>query len=186
MSALGAPLAPHDEARVQRERRALWIVVGVGVAIALATASVRLQANPLLGAMVVGLVIVAFQRYLLAWRTLFGVILLIILFVPIRRYTVSGNLPFELEPYRIAIALVLAFWLCALAADPDVRWRRTGTRGADRRAADCDAALDDAQRRARQRRQRDRRSSSSRSSSATSCWSTSSSAWSAPGGMWTA
>jgi polysaccharide biosynthesis protein PslJ len=124
VTALGAPIA--DNERTQRNRKALWIVLGVGITIAVATAGVRLQANPILGAMVAGLVLVSYQHVLLAWRTLLALILLVILFIPIRRYTVSGNLPFELEPYRIVIALVLACWLCALAADPAVRWRKTG------------------------------------------------------------
>ena len=79
--------------------------------------------------MVAGLVVVAYQQTLLAWRTMLGLILLVILFIPIRRYTVGGNLPIELEPYRIVIALVFACWFCALAADPGVRWRRTGLEG---------------------------------------------------------
>lgn len=125
MSAVGAELSPAA-ASAQRDRRALWIVLGVGMVIAVATATARAQANPILGAMVAGLVLVSYQRVLLAWRTLLAVILLVILFIPIRRYTVSGNMPFELEPYRIVIALVLACWFCALAVDPAVRWRKTG------------------------------------------------------------
>jgi polysaccharide biosynthesis protein PslJ len=78
---------------------------------------------------VAGLVIVSYQRVLLAWQTMLAVILLVILFIPIRRYTVGGNLPIELEPYRIVIGLVLACWFCALAADPAVRWRKTGIEG---------------------------------------------------------
>ena len=49
-----------------------------------------------------------------------------ILFIPIRRYTVGGGLPIELEPYRVLIAIVLGCWFCALAADPKVNWRPTG------------------------------------------------------------
>ena len=86
------------------------------------------QANLLLGVVVAGLVLVSYQRVLLAWPTLLGLILVVILFVPIRRYTVGGGLLFELEPYRIVIALVLACWFCALAADPRVRWRVLGSR----------------------------------------------------------
>ena len=68
----------------------------------------------------------AYQRVLLAWPTLLGLILVVILFVPIRRYTVGGGLPFELEPYRVLIVVVLACWVCAVAADPRVRARATG------------------------------------------------------------
>ena len=82
----------------------------------------------MLGAIVVGLVLVSYQRVLLAWQSMLGLILLIILFIPIRRYTVGGSLPIELEPYRIVIAVVLGCWFCALAADPKVRWRGTGSK----------------------------------------------------------
>ncbi len=70
--------------------------------------------------------VVSYQQVLLAWRTMAGLILAIIIFIPIRRYTVAGNLPIELEPYRIVIMVVLACWFCALLVDPQVRWRRTG------------------------------------------------------------
>jgi hypothetical protein len=51
---------------------------------------------------------------------------LVIIFIPIRRYTVAVGGPIELEPYRILIAVVLLCWFLALAADPDVRWSATG------------------------------------------------------------
>jgi len=57
----------------------------------------------------------------LRWRTLLAGIILVILFVPIRRYTLPGHLPFNLEPYRIIVALVLAGWLVALLVDGRVR-----------------------------------------------------------------
>ena len=37
-----------------------------------------------------------------------------------------GNLPFQLEPYRLIVALVLAGWVAALLVDPRVRWRGSG------------------------------------------------------------
>lgn len=109
-----------------RAERRLWILLALALLAIGALVVLDGQANLVLGVVVAGLVLVSYQRVLLAWPTLLGLILLVILFVPIRRYTVSGNLPFELEPYRIVIALVLACWFCALAADPRVRWRSTG------------------------------------------------------------
>lgn len=125
---VAAPAAPAGTSP-RRQERALWTVLGVAVIVLVPAAVLRLEANPLLGALVVGLVVVAYQRMLLAWQTLLGAILVVILFVPIRRYTVAGGAPVELEPYRLLIALVLAGWLCALAVDPQVRWRRTGLEG---------------------------------------------------------
>jgi polysaccharide biosynthesis protein PslJ len=107
------------------ERR-LWIAVGLAVTIVVGLAVADGPANLALGVIVVGFVVAAYQRVLLAWPTLLGLILAVILFIPIRRYTVSGNLPFELEPYRILIAVVLFCWLCGIAADPRVRLRASG------------------------------------------------------------
>jgi O-antigen ligase len=125
-AALSAAGPPGATGTGPRGERAIWIAVALALALVLAAALMRLQANPILAAVVVALVLVAAQRVLLAWETMLGAILVVILFIPIRRYTVGGGLPFELEPYRALIAGVLACWLCAVAADPKVGWRRTG------------------------------------------------------------
>jgi hypothetical protein len=54
-----------------------------------------------------------------------GLILAVVLFVPIGRYRLPGSLPFNLELYRIVVALVVAAWLTSLLVDPRVRWRST-------------------------------------------------------------
>ena len=95
-----------------RSERRLWIVVGLALAVVLGLTIGDGPANLVLGLIVVGLVLAAYQRVLLAWPTLLGLILVVILFVPIRRYMVGGELPFELEPYRVLIAVVLGCW-CA-------------------------------------------------------------------------
>jgi O-antigen ligase len=107
----------------------LWVVVVGAVLLALAAAAKGLSPAVVLGAFVVPLVLVAGQRVLLAWPTLLGLILVVILFIPIRRYVIAGGGPISLEPYRVLIALVLGCWLLALAADPDVRWKATGYAG---------------------------------------------------------
>lgn len=104
----------------------LWAVVALGVAVTAGGSVAGLSPVPLMAAFALPLALVAWQRALLAWGTLLGAILVVILFIPIRRYTVGGGLPIELEPYRIAIALVLGCWLLALAADPRLHWRATG------------------------------------------------------------
>ena len=83
-----------------REERILWAVVGAALLLLAVAVRGDGQATAMLGAIVVGLVLVSYQRVLLAWQTMLGLILLIILFIPIRRYTVGGSLPIELEPYR--------------------------------------------------------------------------------------
>ena len=65
----------------------------------------------------------------LDWRWLLTVILIVILFVPMRRYALPVELPFELEPYRIIVALAVALWTLSLLAQPDVALRRSGLEG---------------------------------------------------------
>jgi hypothetical protein len=105
---------------------AFWLVLGLAIVVLLAAAATRTQANPLLGLVTVGLVVVAFQRVLLAWPVLLAYVLLVILFIPIRRYTIGGGLPINLEPYRLVVAVVLTMWVAALLVDPRVRFRATG------------------------------------------------------------
>jgi hypothetical protein len=66
------------------------------------------------------------HRSLLAWRTLLTTLILVILFIPIRRYTMPGHLPFQLEPYRLLVAFVAALWLTSLLIDSRVRLRSSG------------------------------------------------------------
>jgi hypothetical protein len=120
-AAVAAPAA-GDRPRAALALQLAALAGGVGLVWAAARGVSPVTA---LAALALPLALVAFQRVLLAWQTLLGLILLVILFIPIRRYTVGGGLPIELEPYRVVIAVVLACWLCALAADPAVRWRRT-------------------------------------------------------------
>jgi O-antigen ligase len=58
---------------------------------------------------------------LLSWRNLITAVILVILFIPIRRYALPGNLPFQLEPYRLLIGLVGLAWIASLLVDPKVR-----------------------------------------------------------------
>lgn len=109
-------------------RTARLIYGGLGVALVLivATAATRVQATITLGAVTAVLGLAVTYRRLLAWPVLLGAIVGVILFVPIRRYTLGGGLPFLLEPYRVIVAIVLACWLAALLVDPRTRARRTG------------------------------------------------------------
>lgn len=68
-------------------------------------------------------------RWLLSWKALLALMVLIILFIPIRRYGVAGDLPFSLEPYRAFVALLFLAWVGSLLVDRRVRLRRTGFEG---------------------------------------------------------
>lgn len=71
-------------------------------------------------------ILIAIHEALLSWRGLVALMILVIFFVPIYRYALPGNLPFQLELYRVVVALVAALWLTSLLIDPRVRLRRSG------------------------------------------------------------
>jgi O-antigen ligase len=75
---------------------------------------------------VIGVVtLAAWHRKLLQWPSLVGLILVVVLFVPVSKYALPGNLPFDLELYRVVVALVVVIWLASLLIDPSVILRRT-------------------------------------------------------------
>jgi hypothetical protein len=127
--ALGPAGGGAEEALPPISRRLevlLWTFVGLSVAAVLFTGYTRHQATVTLGGLTCLFVLIAWRRALLAWPTLVGVIFAVILFVPIRRYTLGGGLPFSLEPYRLLIALVVPLWLAAALVDGKTRVRATG------------------------------------------------------------
>ena len=64
-------------------------------------------------------------RFATRWHVLVNLTILVILFIPIKRYKLVVDLPFDLEPYRIVLAVVFALWLGALLADRAIRLRST-------------------------------------------------------------
>jgi polysaccharide biosynthesis protein PslJ len=75
-------------------------------------------------ACLVGLVM--WSEPLTRWRNLLAGLFLVILFIPMARYTLPGNLPFQLEPYRVIVAGLALVWVVSLLADRRVKLRRTG------------------------------------------------------------
>lgn len=69
------------------------------------------------------------RRTTLDWPKLVAAMILIILFIPIRRYSLPGQLPFQLEPYRLFVGLLVLGWFASLLVDPRTRVRRTGFEG---------------------------------------------------------
>jgi O-antigen ligase/polysaccharide polymerase Wzy-like membrane protein len=74
----------------------------------------------------VATVTAVYHPAVLRWRQLVATLILIILFIPMRRYSLPGSLPFQLEPYRLFVALVVVGWLASLLIDRRLRFRRTG------------------------------------------------------------
>ena len=78
---------------------------------------------------IVAILVVAFavsHRWLLRWDVLTGLLIAVILFIPIRRFVIPGNLPFQLEPYRLFVGFLIAAWVTSLLIDPRVLLRRSG------------------------------------------------------------
>ncbi len=65
----------------------------------------------------------------ISWVAMICVLVGVVMFIPIRRYVLPGALPFDLEPYRLLVAVVVTGWAAALLVDPQVRLRPTGLRG---------------------------------------------------------
>jgi hypothetical protein len=74
------------------------------------------------------IVIAISYRVALRWSSLISLVIGVILFIPIRRYSLPINLPFDFEPYRLVVMFVAAGWAVSLLVDPRVRTRRTGFR----------------------------------------------------------
>lgn len=66
------------------------------------------------------------HHWLLRWDVLVGLLVVVILFIPIRRFVLPGDFGFQLEPYRLLVAVLFGAWGSSLLIDPRVRLRRTG------------------------------------------------------------
>lgn len=108
----------------------LWACVGAIVAVLLATAVMDRYATVSLTLVTGALILLAVPRWLLAWPTLMAAIVAIVLFVPIKRYTLGSGIGFQIEPYRVAIAMVFAMWIAALLVDRQTRARKVGIEAA--------------------------------------------------------
>jgi hypothetical protein len=69
------------------------------------------------------------QGWLFRWESMVGLIIVVIFFIPIRRYELPANLPIVLEPYRVVVGVVLFVWTLGLLVDRRVRVRRSGLEG---------------------------------------------------------
>ena len=107
----------------RRSPAALIVLTSLGVLIALVCAG---HGSTYAGPAVAGLVVVTvWHRSLLQWDRLVALILLVVLFVPMSRYKLSAGLFFNLELYRMVVALVVAAWIASLVVDHRIHLRRT-------------------------------------------------------------
>jgi polysaccharide biosynthesis protein PslJ len=103
---------------------AAFIILGVSVAAgtrpAIAGGAV---ACALFGAAIV------VQRPYIPWSRILILLVLVILFIPLRRYKFPGDAGVSLEPYRLLVAIIVAGWGAALLVDPRVKLRKSGLEG---------------------------------------------------------
>lgn len=86
----------------------------------LATAVAGFHPAIALAAVTVALVVAAAHRFLFAWTTLLGAVVFLMLFIPVKRYTLAG---IGIEPLRILTALVVLALVSSALVQPEVRAR---------------------------------------------------------------
>lgn len=60
-----------------------------------------------------------------SWPVLLTVLFVVVFLIPMRRYKLPGNLPFDIEPYRLVVFGLALVWIGALLVDGRVKLRRT-------------------------------------------------------------
>src|ERR1700730_1614327 len=64
-----------------------------------------------------------YHRLALNGKILLVFLVLLLVFIPIRRYAFPSSLPVQLEPYRLAIVILAGGALFSLLVDPTWLWR---------------------------------------------------------------
>jgi O-antigen ligase len=104
---------------------ALWVLGGtlvVTTAAVLESAPLKIIA-PLLFLLALGALT---WRAVTPWPRLLSLTILVVLFIPMRRYSLPVKLGVGLDPYRLLVALVLGGWFTSLLVDRRVTARRSG------------------------------------------------------------
>lgn len=117
-----------DVQAARRSHLALVLLVAAFFPIAFGLAAGTLRLGAALAMLLLG-VAALLAKPVLEWRGLVVGLLLIILFIPIRRYVLPGGMPFQLEPYRLYVMLLVGGWTLSLLVDKRVSIKRTGFEG---------------------------------------------------------
>ncbi len=117
---------PDPRLREPRVPRRAYLISGILAVIVLAAAALDLRPAYVMVAVTSGLVAFATYRFFTQWHVMASAIILCILFVPIARYGLPISLPFQLEPYRLLVAIVAVGWIGALLVEPSVKLLPTG------------------------------------------------------------
>jgi hypothetical protein len=104
----------------------LTVIAGAGALAALSLGVLSAREVSVLALSLTVVAVVALTRpTTVGWDRLIALILVVVLFVPIGRYRLPGSLPFNLELYRVVVALCILIWAASLLVDSRVRLRST-------------------------------------------------------------
>jgi polysaccharide biosynthesis protein PslJ len=104
----------------------LAVIAGAGALAALSLGALSARDVTVLALSLAVVAVVALARpTTVGWDRLIALILVVVLFVPIGRYRLPGSLPFNLELYRVVVALCILVWTASLLVDSRVRLRST-------------------------------------------------------------
>ena len=118
MSVTAGPVQPRSAVPV-------GIVIGsLGVLVATVISGVSIEVA--LVFVVLALLASLSRTAYVRWPHLICALILVILLVPIRRYALPANLPFQLELYRVVVTVLVLGWIASLLVDSRSRFRRTG------------------------------------------------------------
>jgi polysaccharide biosynthesis protein PslJ len=128
------PLTPRLVAPSAAQRRAGLAGLLTGAALILLGIAAAAGTRPAIvgGVVAAGLLTTAVvvARPYLPWSRVLIALVLVILFIPLRRYKFPGDAGISLEPYRLLVALIVAGWAMALLCDARIRFRKSGIDGA--------------------------------------------------------
>ncbi|MET4157304.1 O-antigen ligase family protein [Agromyces sp. PvR057] len=115
-------LGPTPPAADRPSRRR---VIAAATVLAVVSLAAVLLLPPLMAAAAIGLVaaIVLLRRFIFTWTAMIIGLAAVIMLVPARRYAIPIPLPFQLEPYRLVLGIVIVALVVSLILKPEVRWR---------------------------------------------------------------
>ncbi|KQM82788.1 O-antigen ligase [Agromyces sp. Leaf222] len=107
----------------ERPSRRRVIIAAVVLAVVSLTAVLLLP--PLMAAAAIGSIaaLVLLRRFIFTWTAMIIGLAAVIMLVPARRYAIPIPLPFQLEPYRLVLGIVIIALVVSLILKPEVRWR---------------------------------------------------------------
>lgn len=102
----------------------LFSIAGVVVLVSFVLPSAH-DVSALAALLVLAALVAVAHQAVVGWDRLIALILVVVLFVPMSRYRLPGDLPFDLELYRVVVAVCLLMWVASLLVDSQVRLTST-------------------------------------------------------------